>query len=63
MAISDIFKKAAKKLDEPMPDPVCGMLVDPVTAIHKSIYQGKNYYHCSPHCKEEFDRSPEKYAH
>ena len=40
MGISDIFKKAAKKLDEGK-DPVCGMKVDLGTTKFKSIYQGK----------------------
>jgi YHS domain-containing protein len=42
-------------------DPVCGMMVDPKTAEFKSIYQGKTYYFCSPGCKRDFDKEPQKY--
>ncbi len=43
-------------------DPVCGMDVDEKTAAGKSEYKGKTYYFCSPGCKKEFDKNPEKYA-
>ncbi len=42
-------------------DVVCGMDVDPKTATNKSVYQGKTYYFCSPGCKRDFDRDPQKY--
>jgi len=43
-------------------DPVCGMEVDPKTAAGKSTYQGKTYYFCSPGCKIDFDKEPQKYV-
>jgi len=43
-------------------DPVCGMDVDPKTAAGKSTYQGKTYYFCSPGCKREFDKEPQKFV-
>jgi YHS domain-containing protein len=43
-------------------DLVCGMEVDPKTATYKSDYQGKTYYFCSPGCKKDFDREPQKYV-
>ncbi len=43
-------------------DPVCGMDVDPKTAEYKSVYQGTTYYFCSPGCKRDFDRDPQKYV-
>jgi Cu+-exporting ATPase len=43
-------------------DPVCGMEVDEKTATHKSEYQGKTFYFCSPGCKKSFDKEPAKYA-
>ncbi len=43
-------------------DLVCGMDVDPKTAQWKSDYQGKTYYFCSPGCKKDFDRDPQKYV-
>lgn len=42
-------------------DPVCGMMVDPKTAEYKSNYQGKTYYFCSPGCKKDFDKEPQRY--
>lgn len=41
-------------------DLVCGMDVDPKTAI-KSEYQGQTYYFCSAGCKKSFDKEPQKY--
>lgn len=43
-------------------DLVCGMDVDPNTAAGKSEYQGKTYYFCSPGCKRDFDKEPQKYV-
>ncbi len=43
-------------------DPVCGMDVDAKTAEFTSIYQGKTYYFCSPGCKRDFDKEPQKYV-
>ncbi len=43
-------------------DPVCGMVIDPKTAAGKSEYQGKTYYFCSPGCKKDFDKDPQKYV-
>lgn len=42
-------------------DLVCGMEVDPKTAANKSEYKGQMYYFCSPGCKKDFDKEPEKY--
>ena len=42
-------------------DPVCGMDVTPETAAGMSVYNGVTYYFCSPGCKRDFDREPEKY--
>jgi YHS domain-containing protein/uncharacterized membrane protein YraQ (UPF0718 family) len=43
-------------------DPVCGMSVDPATATEKSTYNGRDYYFCSPGCREEFEGHPDQYA-
>lgn len=43
-------------------DPVCGMDVDPKTAIYKSEYLGKMYYFCSPGCKRDFDKEPHMFV-
>lgn len=42
-------------------DPVCKMQVNEKTAKLKSEYKGKTYYFCAPSCKQQFDKSPEKY--
>jgi Cu+-exporting ATPase len=44
-------------------DPVCGMMVDPKTAEYKSTYHEKTYYFCSPGCKKDFEKDPERYTH
>jgi Cu+-exporting ATPase len=43
-------------------DPVCGMEVDPATAAGASEYQGTTYYFCSPGCKRQFDKDPQRYV-
>ena len=43
-------------------DPVCGMKVDEKSAPAISAYAGVTYAFCSPHCKQQFDQQPERYA-
>lgn len=43
-------------------DPVCGMAVEPQKAAGKSDHHGRTYYFCSPDCKRQFDRAPERYT-
>jgi YHS domain-containing protein len=31
-------------------------------AGRRSDFRGKNYYFCSDECKEQFDKSPERYV-
>ncbi|MDZ4857616.1 MAG: heavy metal translocating P-type ATPase [Candidatus Hydrogenedentes bacterium] len=42
-------------------DPVCGMAVDPSTAKHTHVHDGKTYYFCSGSCKTKFMASPLAY--
>ena len=42
-------------------DPVCGMEVGESNAPAKTQYEGKNYYFCSPKCKETFEEDPEDF--
>lgn len=43
-------------------DPVCGMMIDPVTAKGgHSYHDHKEYYFCNPKCKVKFDANPEQY--
>jgi Cu(I)/Ag(I) efflux system membrane fusion protein len=65
---SDFDKDPAKYVKQDTPaasaadtDPVCGMHVDPAKAEHKSVYQGRTYFFCSPMCKSDFDKDPAKY--
>lgn len=43
-------------------DVVCGMEVDENTAQYKAEHEGKTYYFCSPGCKAEFEKNPDKYV-
>ncbi len=43
-------------------DPVCSMEIEERTAEFASEYDGKTYYFCSEHCKEEFENDPEEYV-
>ncbi|MBK7580122.1 MAG: YHS domain-containing protein [Myxococcales bacterium] len=38
-------------------DPVCGMTVDPATALHAER-DGKTFYFCREHCREKFLSAP-----
>ncbi len=42
-------------------DPVCKMQVDEKQAAATYQYQGKTYYFCSPGCKDDFEKDPQKY--
>ncbi|HWJ20002.1 MAG TPA: YHS domain-containing protein, partial [Geobacterales bacterium] len=42
-------------------DPVCGMTVDPQTAKHKAIHQGRTYFFCRSGCKAKFESDPGHY--
>lgn len=41
-------------------DPVCGMEVDPATAL-KATHAGKTYYFCSEDEKAKFQKNPQQY--
>jgi Cu+-exporting ATPase len=45
-------------------DPVCGMTVEPPTALEKGLhsnYKSTDYFFCGKGCKLEFDEDPERY--
>jgi P-type Cu+ transporter len=42
-------------------DPVCGMFVDPQTAVGSYEYEGKTYFFCAVGCREKFKVDPQKY--
>lgn len=41
-------------------DPVCGMSVDPKTAL-SATHEGQTYYFCSAGCKKQFEDNPAQY--
>ena len=43
-------------------DPVCGMEIDPATAVASEEYEATTYYFCSQSCHDSFTARPEKYA-
>ncbi len=44
-------------------DPVCGMGIDPHSAVvRKTECLGKTYYFCSDLCKAKFDKNPQQYG-
>ncbi|HNP30601.1 MAG TPA: HAD-IC family P-type ATPase, partial [Nitrospirales bacterium] len=46
---------------EQVKDPVCGMMVDPLTAAGKFEHAGTMYYFCNPRCQDKFSHDPEGY--
>jgi xanthine dehydrogenase accessory factor len=42
-------------------DQVCGMTVDPLTALHKSVHGGATFWFCSAGCQAEFEKDPQRY--
>lgn len=42
-------------------DPVCGVDIDPATAVGKSEYKGQTHYYCLPGCNKSFDKDPKTY--
>jgi Cu+-exporting ATPase len=45
----------------PAIDPVCGMTVDPGHAAGSTVYDGRTYYFCNPHCLHKFQADPQHY--
>lgn len=45
----------------PVQDPVCGMMVDPLSAAGKYDHAGTTYYFCHPRCEERFRSDPDGY--
>ena len=42
-------------------DPVCGILVDPVTATFRHVHGGRSYVFCDQRCVDRFKADPSKY--
>ena len=59
--VQNIFKMDSGSANM-VKDPICGMKVNLVETLYKSIYQGKVYGFCSPGCKATFDGNPVEYT-
>ena len=44
-------------------DPVCGMVIDPKSAVATREHGGQTFYFCSQECVNEFDADPHRYGH
>ena len=44
-------------------DPVCGMMVDPVTAKHRATHAGRTFFFCGDGCRTRFVADPHRYLH
>lgn len=42
-------------------DPVCGLQVDPETAVAETCHNGTAIYFCSENCKTRFLAAPDRY--
>ncbi|WP_426661187.1 heavy metal translocating P-type ATPase [Rhodanobacter aciditrophus] len=52
---------ASVGMDAAVRDPVCGMKVDPSSAQHRSMHEGRDVYFCCAGCKAKFDAEPARY--
>jgi Cu+-exporting ATPase len=50
-----------EKPHEKVLDPVCGMTVDPETAKHSSMHEGRDYFFCSKGCVGKFEADRDRY--
>jgi len=49
--------KPSKPSQGEVKDPICGMTVDPATAL-RADREGKTYFFCSDRCKQKFLTAP-----
>ncbi|MEW5759168.1 MAG: permease [Candidatus Thermoplasmatota archaeon] len=57
--VGNTFKFEVKSTKHEDIDPVCGMRV--IGSEVKTSYRGETYYFCAAHCKDSFEKNPEKY--
>jgi len=50
-----------RAVSTPTKDPVCGMSVDPATAVHRAEHAGHTYFFCAARCREKFVADPSHY--
>lgn len=60
-AKTDTEKMTLPLLNKEAKDPICGMVVDVVSAKYTSEHNGNTIYFCCAACKQTFERQPEKY--
>jgi YHS domain-containing protein len=56
---SGIHKES--KMDR-VQDPVCGMMLDPDTAVASVTHESREFFFCSDDCRHAFQADPEAYA-
>jgi Cu+-exporting ATPase len=49
-------------MSETVVDPVCGMEIARESAAATAKHKGRTYYFCAPSCRDEFERSPERFV-
>jgi Cu+-exporting ATPase len=47
---------------ETVTDPVCGMQIDPATAVASEEHEGRTYHFCSDSCHQRFVKEPGRFA-
>lgn len=59
--LSDLRKPVPSSATAGASDPVCGMVIDPVTAKHSAEHGGVSYFFCSASCRAKFVADPARY--
>ncbi|HEX3501554.1 MAG TPA: heavy metal-binding domain-containing protein [Stellaceae bacterium] len=52
---------AGEQSAETARDPVCGMSVDPASALHRTQFEKRSYVFCSAGCRQKFAADPHPY--
>ena len=55
-------RQASSSTPTKVKDPVCGMEVDPKSAVNRHEHAGTTYYFCSSRCLERCRAEPSRYA-
>ncbi len=56
------MSQAAVAADDPLKDPVCGMVVTPASP-HSFEHEGRPFYFCCAGCKTKFAADPQRFLH
>ncbi len=59
--VESCCSEAPSASDAAVKDPVCGMAVDPGTALHHAAHNGQGYHFCSTGCRTKFIADPSRY--